>query len=51
MVNKDFYLKDGSHIAVIGGGPAGSFFAHFASKIAKEKGIDIKITIFEGKNF
>ncbi len=51
MTNKNFILKDDSQIAIIGGGPAGSFFAHFASQIAKEKGIKVKITIFEGKDF
>jgi flavin-dependent dehydrogenase len=44
-------LRDGSRIAVIGGGPAGSFFAHFAQKWASKKGIDISITIFDGKDF
>jgi flavin-dependent dehydrogenase len=51
MANKEFMLKNGSKIAVIGGGPAGSFFARFAQKMAKEKGIDIQVTIFEGKDF
>lgn len=44
-------LKNGSRIAIIGGGPAGSFFAHFAQKWAFKKGIDISITIFDGKDF
>lgn len=44
-------LKDGSRIAIIGGGPAGSFFAHFAQKFAQEKGIDVFINIFDGKDF
>ena len=51
MTDKDFVLSDGSQIAVIGGGPAGCFFAHFASRIAREKGIDVNITIFEGRDF
>ncbi|ODS34782.1 MAG: putative geranylgeranyl reductase [Candidatus Scalindua rubra] len=51
MIDKDFFLNDGSQIAIIGGGPAGSFFAHFASKFAKERGINVGITIFEGKSF
>jgi predicted flavoprotein YhiN len=29
-VNPDFRLRDGSKVAVIGGGAAGSFCAHFA---------------------
>ncbi|UCG38042.1 MAG: hypothetical protein JSV00_07510, partial [bacterium] len=44
-------LKDGDRIAVIGGGPAGSFFAYFTLKMARMLGRDIGITIFEPKNF
>ena len=44
-------LKDGSKIAIIGGGPAGSFFAHFAQKWALKRGTDVSITIFDGKDF
>ena len=44
-------LKDGSRIAIIGGGPAGAFFAFFARKYAEERGLDIPVTIFDGKNF
>lgn len=51
MKDRDLFLKDGSKIAIIGGGPAGCFFAHFASKTARERGIKVDITIFEGKNF
>ncbi|MDR4504791.1 MAG: hypothetical protein MRK01_08405 [Candidatus Scalindua sp.] len=51
MADKNFILKEGSHIVIIGGGPAGSFFAHFASLFARERGINIKISIFEGKDF
>ena len=48
---KDHILKDGSKIAIIGGGPAGSFFAHFAQKWSIQKGIDVSVTIFDGKDF
>ncbi|GAX62020.1 geranylgeranyl reductase [Candidatus Scalindua japonica] len=51
MNDNDYFIKDGSKIVVVGGGPAGSFFAYFALKIAKQKGIAVDITIFEGKNF
>lgn len=47
----NFGLKDGSRIAIIGGGPAGSFFAHFIQKYAYQKGIELSITIFDGKDF
>lgn len=49
--DKEFLLKDGSKIAIIGGGPAGSFFAHFASRFAREMGLNISITIFDKKSF
>jgi len=38
-------------IAVIGGGPAGSFFAHFARQWAEKKDIELTVTIFDGKDF
>ena len=44
-------LDDGSRIAVIGGGPAGSFFTYFALDFANRFGIDIEIDIYEAKNF
>jgi len=51
-MNKDnLKLKDGSKIAVIGAGPAGTFFANFAADIAKQKGINVTISIFDAKKF
>ena len=47
----DLKLHDGSRIAIIGGGPAGAFFAHFAGRLAEIQGLDVAITIFDGKNF
>jgi len=44
-------LEDGARIAVIGGGPAGSLFAHFALKNAHRRKMNIGITIFDGKDF
>lgn len=44
-------LKDGSKIAVIGGGPAGSFFTYFALDLAQRVGMDISIDIIEAKEF
>jgi flavin-dependent dehydrogenase len=51
MNNSDLLLKNGSKIAIIGGGPGGSFFAHFASRYAKEAGIDVSIKIYDRKSF
>lgn len=44
-------LEDGSKIAVIGGGPAGSFFTYFTLDYAKRLGIEIEIDVYEAKNF
>jgi flavin-dependent dehydrogenase len=44
-------LQDGANIAVIGGGPTGSFFSIFALKMAKMIGKEIAVTIFEPKDF
>jgi flavin-dependent dehydrogenase len=44
-------LHDGSRIAVIGGGPAGSFFALHALDLARQRGLRIQVFIFEGKDF
>jgi len=51
MSNSALLLKNGSKIAIIGGGPGGSFFAHFASHYAKEAGIDVSIKIYDRKSF
>lgn len=44
-------LEDGAKIAVIGGGPSGSFFSYFALKMAKMVGKELSVTIFESKDF
>lgn len=44
-------LEDGAKIAVIGGGPTGSFFGIFASKMARMIEKELKISIFEPKDF
>jgi flavin-dependent dehydrogenase len=38
-------------IAIIGGGPAGSFFAHFMLTRGKRAGIDMDVTIYDRKSF
>ncbi|MBI4494640.1 MAG: hypothetical protein HY690_17830 [Chloroflexi bacterium] len=38
-------------VAVVGGGPAGSFFALYALKYAALAGRDLAITLYEGKDF
>jgi len=44
-------LQNDSRVAVIGGGPAGSLCAVFIQKYARDAGIDISTTIFDGKDF
>ncbi len=44
-------LEDGANIAVIGGGPSGSFFSIFALKMAEMVGKKVNVTIFEPKDF
>ncbi|KHE91541.1 MAG: hypothetical protein K8F52_06610 [Candidatus Scalindua rubra] len=51
MTEKRLHLTNNSRIAIIGGGPAGSFFANDAIRQAKRLGINIQITIFNSKDF
>jgi flavin-dependent dehydrogenase len=44
-------LRPGSHVAVIGGGPAGSFFALHLLKEARAIRLPLKVTLFERKHF
>jgi len=45
-------LIDGSKIAVVGGGPAGSFFTHFILEDAKKLGLkNIEVDIYDKKDF
>lgn len=46
-----FALTDGSRIAVVGGGPASSFFSFFLLKMAASIGVDIEVDIFEPRSF
>jgi flavin-dependent dehydrogenase len=48
---EQFILEDGSRIAIVGGGPAGSFFAYYALDFADRLGMEIRIDIFEAKDF
>lgn len=44
-------LDDGSRVAVMGGGPAGSFFAYFALDLARRAGRDLSVDIYEPRDF
>ena len=44
-------LVDGSRIAVMGGGPSGSFFSYFLLQIARRAGVDLHVDIYEPRDF
>lgn len=48
---KKIQLTDGSCIAVIGGGPSGSFFTYYAFEFARRLDLNISIDIYEAKTF
>lgn len=47
----DLQLADGSRVAVIGGGPAGSFFAYFLLRLANAIDLRLEVDIFEPRHF
>jgi flavin-dependent dehydrogenase len=49
--NTDLRLNSGSRVAVIGGGPAGSFFSYFLLKMAKQAKLDIGVDVYEPRDF
>ncbi len=44
-------LVDGSRVAVIGGGPAGSFVSYFLLEMAARSGLELDVEIFEPRDF
>lgn len=44
-------LDDGSRVAIVGGGPAGSFFAYFLLRLAETAGFELEVDIFEPRHF
>jgi len=48
---KDLFLSNGSEIAIMGGGPAGSFFAKFACEYARKCGVDVNVTVYTNRRF
>jgi flavin-dependent dehydrogenase len=44
-------LADGSNVAVIGAGPAGSMFAYFLQSMADTVGLDVSIDMYEPRSF
>lgn len=46
-----FELTDGSRVAVMGGGPAGSLFSLFVLDMAERMGLDLQLDIYEPRDF
>jgi flavin-dependent dehydrogenase len=44
-------LEDGSRVAVIGGGPAGSFFCYFFLDLAERAGRNVEVDMYEPRDF
>jgi hypothetical protein len=49
--NSNFVLNNGSRVAVMGGGPAGSFFSFFLLDMAERAGIQLQVVIYEPRDF
>jgi flavin-dependent dehydrogenase len=50
-LERPFRLRPNSRIAVVGGGPAGSFFALHALRLAERLRLRLGVTIFESRDF
>ncbi len=46
-----FRLEDGARVAVVGGGPAGSFFSYFLLELAERAGVTLKVDVYEPRDF
>ncbi len=49
--DKKLKLDSGSHVGVVGGGPAGSFFSYFLLRFAQRVDMDIHLDIYESRDF
>ena len=47
----ELVLGDGDRVAVVGGGPAGSFFAYFLLRSARAVDLDVTVEIYEPRSF
>ena len=50
-VPDDLMLHDGTRVGVVGGGPAGAFFSYFLLEMAQNVGVDVKLDIYEPRDF
>jgi flavin-dependent dehydrogenase len=44
-------LENGSRVAILGGGPAGSFFAYFLLETAERVGLTLDVDVYEPRDF
>lgn len=51
MLPSNLKLEDDSRIAVIGGGPAGSFFSYFLLDMAQRLGMKLQLDVYEPRDF
>ncbi len=51
VADADLTLQNGSRVAVIGGGPAGSFFTYFLLKMAAAVDLELDVDIYEPRSF
>ncbi len=49
--HKPLRLENGSRVAIIGGGPSGSYFVYFLLNMASMTGLDLQVDVYEPKNF
>ena len=49
--HEELSLEDGSNIAVIGSGPAGSLFSYYLLEMAERVGLDVEVDIYESRDF
>jgi flavin-dependent dehydrogenase len=51
LSNESLRLADGARVAVVGGGPSGSFFAYFLLQMAGRAGLSLDVDIYESRDF
>jgi flavin-dependent dehydrogenase len=44
-------MEDGSKVAIIGGGPSGSFFGYFLLEMAERVGLDVEVDTYEPRDY
>lgn len=50
-MSSELKLGENSRVAIVGGGPAGAFFAYFLLQMAGRLGLDCQVDIYEGRDF